>query len=491
MASLIPRFDMLWEILHWRVALDIALIAVGFFLLYHTLQVTGTWKIVVGVMIAVGVFAAASVLDLKGIEWIFSNLASVALLGLIIVFQPEIRRILERTASLRGAEVRTGEEELANLLAEASWALAGQRRGALLVVPGRESIQPWVSGGVELGAVPSLPLLLSLFDPHSPGHDGAAVVEHGKVSSFAVRLPLSKSGLISTAFGTRHHAALGLAEQTDALVIAVSEERGAVSLFARGRMARAHDPGEIAMRVLSHWREAGSTDLAAQYGRSRRKLMREAAVSLLAAFFFWSAVVRERAEALERVLSVPVEYTETPGTVALSGEKPSHVRVHISGPAAQLETLVATEIPVRIDLSKASAGRERILITSENLRLPKGVRLLDVDPSTVEVVLKAIQRAEVEVLPSLTGHLRKGLNLTEVEVEPKTLPALVTEGETEARTVATEPVDLGAVRDTVSLTRRVVAPPSVQPVGDRWPDVTVTVRVVSEGTPSPSPSKKR
>src|SRR5512134_1039487 len=104
MPSLLSQLYLIQEILQWRVALDIALIAVGFFLLYHTVRAAGTWKIVLGVLFSTAVFGAASLLGLKGIEWIFSNLASVALLGLIVVFQPEIRKILERAASIRKGE---------------------------------------------------------------------------------------------------------------------------------------------------------------------------------------------------------------------------------------------------------------------------------------------------------------------------------------------------------------------------------------------------
>ena len=226
------------ELLDWRVSLDIILITLLIFFLYSTLRTTGTAKIFLGIMIAVALFIMARLLDLKGIEWIYSNLSPIFLLALIIIFQPEIRKIFERAASIRRREISTEAPKHSSLISDAVFALVKQRRGALLVFPGQDSVKAWTSEGIQIDAQPSYPLLMSIFDPNSPGHDGAVVIENGKISSFAVRLPLSESEKLSEEFGTRHHAGMGLSEVTDALVVAVSEERGTVTLFYEGMVER-------------------------------------------------------------------------------------------------------------------------------------------------------------------------------------------------------------------------------------------------------------
>ena len=185
------------EVINWRVSLDIFLIAIGIYFLYRTLRSLGTWKIVSGVLFAGAIFIVASLLDLQGIEWIFSNFAHVALLAFIIIFQQEIRKIFERAASLRRLEKLKEGPRLSSLLEDAVFSLAGQKRGALFVFPGKESIRPWSSEGTIISAEPSYSLIMSLFDPNSPGHDGAMVVENGKITAFGVRLPVSKTGNLS------------------------------------------------------------------------------------------------------------------------------------------------------------------------------------------------------------------------------------------------------------------------------------------------------
>jgi DNA integrity scanning protein DisA with diadenylate cyclase activity len=131
---------------------------------------------------------------------------------------------------MRGGKTETLVESLVGTIADALYRLAEERHGAIIVLPGKEPIQEWLAGGFVLDAEPSFPLLMSIFDPHSPGHDGALIVEKGRLSQFGVRLPISDTNKLPAVFGTRHHAAMGLSEKSDAMVLVVSEERGAVSL---------------------------------------------------------------------------------------------------------------------------------------------------------------------------------------------------------------------------------------------------------------------
>jgi diadenylate cyclase len=479
-----PLIRTVQELFTWRASLDIGLIAAGFFVLYHTLRTTGTWKIAVGVLLALGVFAAARVLHLRGLEWIFSNVSSVALIGLIVIFQPEIRKALERTASLRRTDAGLEETSLAHVFSEAAFALAQLRRGAILVFPGREPIRPWISEGIPLSARASAPLVLSLFDPHSPGHDGAVVVEKGRLTRFSVRLPLSTTGVLPEHLGTRHHAAMGLSEATDALVIAVSEERGVVSLFSRGRMLRLEDKEELAGKILSHWRESGSYDLAVRYRQDRWTVIREATVAVVAAIVFWSAFVVAGARTLSMALTLPVEYTGTPPGAALAGPRVSEVQVHLAGPASELERIVPSELPVRIDLSGAEPGRHKFLLTERSLKLPPTVKLLDAQPSTVEVALRAIRALDVQVRPNLVGKLARGLRIVSLQVSPRTIAALSSLGEESlgASAVTTTPIDLGALKGSTTVYAQVLAPPGLEPADKKWPQVAV--RIVLKGSRS-------
>jgi DNA integrity scanning protein DisA with diadenylate cyclase activity len=177
----------------WQAMVDIFMIAAGLFFLYRTLLRLGTWRIVAGILVAMFIFLIANFLDLKGLEWIFGNLSQVALIALIVIFQPELRKIFERAASVRRSEIRDVGDELSHMIIDSLMKLAEQRRGAIVVFPGKEPLQEWLSGGYRLDAKPSSPLIMSIFDPNSPGHDGALIVEKGKFTRFGVRLPISQS----------------------------------------------------------------------------------------------------------------------------------------------------------------------------------------------------------------------------------------------------------------------------------------------------------
>ncbi len=194
-------FKMLKLMLDWRVILDILLLAAALFLLYRTLHRLGAWKIVAGIFLAIAIFVVANILDLKGIRWLYSNLSQVALIGLIVIFQPEIRKVFERAASFRGRGRGRDHTEFVMIIVDTAFALAEKKRGALFVVPGKEPIERWLSGGLDLNATPTFPLIMSIFDPHSPGHDGALIIDGGKLTQFGVRKKKKKMGNLADDFG--------------------------------------------------------------------------------------------------------------------------------------------------------------------------------------------------------------------------------------------------------------------------------------------------
>jgi DNA integrity scanning protein DisA with diadenylate cyclase activity len=171
---------MIKGIIGWKAVVDIVLIAAGLFFLYHTLLRLGTWRIVAGIVLAAFLFLIANFLDLKGLEWIFGNFSQVAVIALVVIFQPELRKIFERAVSVRRSKIDDAGVVLPRMIVDCLIKLAAQRRGAIVVFPGKEPVQEWLAGGFKLDARPSIPLIMSIFDPNSPGHDGALILENGK-----------------------------------------------------------------------------------------------------------------------------------------------------------------------------------------------------------------------------------------------------------------------------------------------------------------------
>ena len=438
-------------IIGWKAVVDIVLIAAGLFFLYHTLLRLGTWRIVAGIMLAAFLVLIANVLNLKGLEWIFGNFSQVAVIALVVIFQPELRKIFERAASVRRSEIRDVGDELSHMIIDSLIKLAAQRRGAIVVFPGKEPIQEWLSGGFKLDARPSIPLIMSIFDPNSPGHDGALIIEKGKFTRFGVRLPVSQSSKLPDEFGTRHHAAMGLSEKSDALVIAVSEERGKISIFDQGKFQQLNDPEKLAKTITSHWKHTSSYPFELPEGKKRWLVFSQMFVSLCLAVFFWAALIIAQGEMLEKVVTVPVEYTASPADLILVGDKQKEVRLHLAGSKSDLDSINPAGLNVKIDLSKAVPGRQIFLISGENLRLPKNVNLLDMVPSSMELTLAAIVEQEVNIKPQLVGKLPAGLKIIEIEVIPQKVKVLSPEadGKKKVIDVITTPIYLESIyKDT-------------------------------------------
>lgn len=467
------------EMTGWKAVMDIVLIAAGLFFLYHTLLRLGTWRIIAGIMLAAFLFLIANFLDLKGLEWIFGNFSQVAVIALIVIFQPELRKIFERAASVRRFEIRDAGAELPQIIVDSLIKLAGQRRGAIVVFPGKESVREWLSGGFKLDARPSIPLIMSIFDPNSPGHDGALIVQKGRFTRFGVRLPVSQSSKLPDELGTRHHAAMGLAEKSDALVIVVSEERGKISIFDKGKFRQVVDPEKLAEIIISHWKHTSSYPFEIPERKRRWLVFSQMFVSLSLAVFFWSALTIAQGEMLEKIVTVPVEYTASPASLILVGDKQKEVRLHLSGSKSDLDSVNQDELNVKIDLSKAVPGKQIFLISGENLRLPKNVKLLDMVPSSMELTLAEIVEQEVNIKPQLVGKLPARLKIIKIEVLPQKIKVLspMADGRSKAVEVITTPIYLESIYNDTSLYCKIIAPPTVHPVDKHWPDVEVVIKV--------------
>ena len=212
---------------------------------------------------------------------------------------------------------------------------------------------------------------------------------------------------------------------------------------------------------------------------SRWPVLFQMGTSLALALFFWATLIVTQGEILEKVLTVPVEYTATAPNLVLVGEKATEVRLHLTGPKSDLDAINPAQLSVKIDLSKAVPGKQIFVITGENMRLPKGVNLLDVAPSSLALSLAAIVEQTVAVKPQLVGKLPDGLKIRTVEVRPETVKVLspASEGKGQTLTVSTTPIYLGSITEDTRLLCKIVAPPAVQPADKRWPDVEVTIAV--------------
>ena len=337
------------------------------------------------IAILAAVYFLARQLGLVMITWLLQGFFAVSLLVAVVVFQQELRRLFEQIGGLwppRRRETVAGPDEI-DTLVRALATLAQQGRGALVVIKGRESLESHVDGGVVLDARMSEPLLLSLFDPHSPGHDGAVVLDGGRIARFAVHLPLSMDRAQLGLRGTRHAAALGLSERCDALCIVVSEERGTVSIAQGGEIEALAAPQLAAERVRDHL-DALSPNTEARLRVFSGGRWREPIAALLLALALWLLVV-PGSNRVEVDREVPVRVTGLPPSYALEGVDPPEVRVRLGGLRRDLVLVGPDAIAVSVDAILADLGRRTFQVTPANVAHPASVEVLAVTPTSVRI----------------------------------------------------------------------------------------------------------
>lgn len=195
-------------------------------------------------------FLASERLGLSTLHWVLENVFVWIVLGVVILFQDDIRRALARAGgTLFGRAGTTTDAQVLEEVVRACFALAKRKVGALIALERTGSLQPYVEGAHRLDAQVTTEVLQSVFHPSSPLHDGAVVLSGSRLHSAGVFLPISLSKEVSRAYGTRHRAAIGLTEETDAICLVVSEERGTVSLVARGEVVPVADANDLRQKL--------------------------------------------------------------------------------------------------------------------------------------------------------------------------------------------------------------------------------------------------
>ncbi len=480
--------SMRWSVINLISALrttdliDVLLVAFFLFVLFSWIMRSMSRSAVrgIGVLLAIlaGVFLSARFLELYLIGQVTTVLLFAILLAAIVAFQADWRRMFDRTGtwlfSRRSSPVSSGTLSV-DLLVNAASKLGEMRSGALIAVKGAEPWDHHMQGGIELGGAISLPLLFSLFDNRTPGHDGALLIEGNTVTKFAVQLPLAPiPPHVSRYGGTRHAAALGLAELCDAFVVVVSEERGSISVAQEGAIVELEDPSQLRERLGPFWQKHyGVTDRFQGRWWNRRSLW-TAALSLGVSALMW-ILFAYSPEVVYRSFDVPIEYWNVPPNWRIQ-EGPNTVRVRLSGPDHAFRLVDPAQLAVTLLLDQPQDGENRLTIDRSNLNIPDQITLDGVDPEVVKVRAWPLTPTLLPVHVPSRGRLPDSLELVSLRAEPDSVTVLLPEGRSPSRLV-TEPVPLDSVSQTGSIKRGLVLPDGVLLPDQRTAEVTVHITV--------------
>ncbi|MCL4786116.1 MAG: diadenylate cyclase CdaA [Verrucomicrobia bacterium] len=230
-------FDFLKD--SWRPALEILILAVGIY--YTTRFVRGTrgWPVVIGFAVLLLALALVTVLlDLRVLRWILVNATVFIILGALVVFQPEIRRLLGQLGNLPLFATAHEQRENIEVVVQACERLADVRIGALIAIEQTIQLQEAVESGIPVDCEATPEMLETIFFPNNAIHDGGVIIKGDRITHAACIFPLTQRQDFHKSLGTRHRAAIGLSEETDAAVVVVSEETGAISYAYKGQLVR-------------------------------------------------------------------------------------------------------------------------------------------------------------------------------------------------------------------------------------------------------------
>lgn len=470
---------------------DIIVISVFLYSALIWFRRTTSRAMLIGLSMLGLVYLGARTYDLILTSLLFQAVFTVLLVALVVIFQEELRRGFEKIAAFGTFRGRRSSARFTGVdpLIEGISTLASNRIGALIVIRGREPLDRHVEGGIPLMGKISKPILYSIFDPHSSGHDGAVLIEGDRLSKFGAHLPLSKNMKEVGMRGTRHSAALGMSECSDAFVIVVSEEQGTISVAEGGRLRTMSSAAELKDRLEIFYAGRFPQESESEWKRFFKQNARIKLLSLLLAGLSWF-LFAYRAETVQRTYDVPIEYRSLPEGWILEGWRPVGARVTLGGRGRSFGLLNPASMIISVDLGRVRDGSQEVILLPEAvLKKPAHLNVTRIDPNVIRLDARGTTTAHLPIDVVSEGRLPQGIQLLGIKVLPSSVRVRLrrVDMDKELR-IATEPVKLDAVTQTLVIKPRLLLPPNVSFLEAEPPEVRVTVEVAPEAAAPAKPA---
>lgn len=449
--------------IRWQDYVDIIFNSYILFRVYVLFHGTNAFRVLVGITLLWIIQEVAASIGLILTSWAIRGITTAAAIIIIVVFRNEIRSALQvrnLKTFLWGSPIREQATPV-DIIVQTVYQMAKKRIGALLVFPGKEDLGEWTHGGIPWHGTVSQEMLLSIFWPNNPVHDGAIIIRGEHIVEVGVLLPLSQRQDLPSYYGTRHRAALGLAERADALAIVVSEERGRVTVAKDSWIQPFAEPEALGQLLRRHLNLYDQIPQQA-HKREKSRLAVAAVLSFLVMTGIWFGFTRSQDTII--ALNVPIEFVNRPANFEILDTSTDEARIQLYGSSALIKSLKPGQVQVRLDLSKAADGRNVFPLTQDNIILPPGVFLNKVQPSSIDVTLDVPVTKEVAVQVDWVGKLPENLYLVKVTATPEMVRVIGGSQTLEkVNTLYTVPVRLDSLSKSGSLTTNLIlSPPSLK-----------------------------
>ncbi|MEI7672222.1 MAG: diadenylate cyclase [Deltaproteobacteria bacterium] len=414
---------------------------------------------------------------------------AILLFVLVVIFQEDLRRFFERLATLgrfrkRFFAVAAFNEET-EILAQTAADLAHKKVGALIVLQGHDPLDRHLTGGNNLDGLLSQPLLESIFDPHSIGHDGAVLVDGNRVMLFGCHLPLSANAARHKNLGLRHTAALGLSERSDAICIVVSEERGTISLARAERIQEIVNASALRIELEAFFAKRAPLAKPGPILRWLKENPREKVIAIVLACILWVIFGYQR-ETIRRDFMVPIEYRNAPAELILEEPKATEAKVMLMGHSQAFQLLHPQNLKISLDLAQLSPGRQEVTLTRNMVKTPSNLAVAGISPERITIVTSRLISMSVPIEVLTENSPPQGLTVQKIIATPAEARILIPRKLRGKRIrILTEPIDLAQLDVQKAFTPSLRYPPDIQFAGGKAPVVRVIVKTQQDPAPTP------
>jgi len=413
------KFVYLIMSLRWQDVIDIGLVSYILFRFYVLFRGTNAFRVLIGMTILWFFQQVAVSMGLIVTSWVVQGVVTLGAFIIIVIFRNEIRTVL-LARNLKyifwgvSSKTVTGTIEI---IVQSVLDMARRNCGALIVLPGKEDLEEVIQKGIPWKGEISKEMILSIFWPDNPVHDGASIIQGDQITQVSAILPLSRRDDLPSYYGTRHRAALGLAETTDALVIAVSEERGDVLAAQDSQLKVIKQRRRLEQILQQHM------GTAAKKSRESIKERLMVTAAALISVIFVTAVWFSVSKGVDTLatLETPVVYMNRDPAMEIIRTSSNTVSLELEGSGALIKSIKPDQIQVKLDLSKSKVGPNSFTITRESISLPPGIILKGVTPPVVDVDLDVLVKKELPIQIDWVGKLPDHLILADATITPQTV----------------------------------------------------------------------
>ena len=390
----------LFQSIRWQDLVDIVLNSYILFRFYMLFRITNVFRILIG-LVVLWIFQRIAVLiGLVVTSWVIQGITAAAALIIIVVFRNEIRSVLQikNFRALFWGIPQPSVKTPIQIISDSVVDLARKRIGALIVFPGKENIRETVQSGIPWNGIISKEMITSIFWEDNP-------------------VPLTRRQDLPSYYGTRHRAAVGLAEASDALIIAVSEERGTILIIKGSTITPVLKKEDLEKLLQEHLGMLPKNP--DRLKNEKIELCMAALVSFIMITSLWFTITRGQDSLV--TLEIPIEYTNRNPAMEIQNTSADDIKIQLGGSGTLMRSLHHTQVRVTIDLSKSVVGENIFTITKENISFPPGFIIKSFSPAVVNVTLDIPEKKELPVQVDWTGKLPDNLRIERITLDPSTI----------------------------------------------------------------------